>query len=48
MESFPEEVLSMEDKHDFFPSGAIAFFLFMVVFYAFIWLLSYWVLLARG
>jgi len=48
IESLLEEVFSMEDKHDFFPSGAVAFFLFMVAFYAFIWLLSYLVLLARG
>jgi len=39
----------MEEKHgDFFPSGAVAFFVFMIAFYALLWILVYMVLLERG
>lgn len=41
----------MNEKHEheeFFPSGAIAFFIFMMVFYAVLWFMIYWVLLERG
>lgn len=39
----------MQEKHtDFFPTGSIYFFLFMIAFYALIWFLAYAVLLERG
>lgn len=37
----------MRDEH-FFPKGAVAFFLSMLAFYAFVWLSIYAVMLARG
>jgi len=39
----------MNEKHEeFFPSGAIYFFLFMIAFYALLWFMVYGVLLERG
>ncbi len=32
----------------FFPSGAVAFFLLLLGFYAGLWLLIYWLFLERG
>ncbi len=37
----------MKDEH-FFPKGAVAFFLFMLGFYALVWLSTYLTMLARG
>jgi len=36
----------MEEREDFFPSGAISFFGFLVGFYVFLWALVYILLLA--
>jgi len=38
----------MEGREDFFPKGTVAFLVFMLVFYAFVWLSIYFTLLARG
>lgn len=35
-------------SEEFFPSGAIAFFFFMIAFYAVLWLVLYWVMAARA
>ncbi|MFN3976792.1 MAG: hypothetical protein ACK4LT_07005 [Aquificaceae bacterium] len=36
-------------KHeDFFPKGAVAFFLLMLGFYALVWLSTYLVMVSRG
>jgi len=32
----------------FFPSGAILFFAALVVFYALLWLVIYWLMIARS
>jgi hypothetical protein len=32
----------------FFPSGAIFFFAILIVFYAALWLVVYWIMLARA
>jgi hypothetical protein len=32
----------------FFPSGAIFFFAFMILFYAALWLIIYWIMIARA
>ena len=32
----------------FFPSGAIFFFAVLVVFYALLWLVIYWLMIARS
>jgi hypothetical protein len=37
-----------EAREDFFPSGAVAFFLILVGFYAGLWLLIYWLFVERG
>jgi hypothetical protein len=37
----------MEGREDFFPKGAVAFFVLMIAFYAFVWLSIYFTLLAR-
>jgi hypothetical protein len=37
----------MEGREDFFPKGAVAFLVFMLAFYAFVWLSIYFTLLAR-
>jgi len=42
----------MNEKHnnheEFFPVGAVYFFVFMIVFYALLWFMVYMVLLERG
>jgi len=38
---------NMEGREDFFPKGAVAFFVLMIAFYAFVWLSIYFTLLAR-
>ncbi len=38
----------MEEHGDFFPKGAVAFLVLMLVFYAFVWLSIYFTLLTRG
>jgi hypothetical protein len=37
----------MDEREDFFPKGAVAFFVLMIAFYAFVWLSIYFTLLAR-
>ena len=37
-----------ETEEKFFPSGAIAFFVALVIFYAVLWLVIYWVMIARS
>jgi len=37
-----------ENERQFFPSGAIFFFVLLVVFYALLWLLIYWIMIARS
>jgi len=37
----------MKGEH-FFPKGAVAFFLFMLGFYALVWLSTYFTMLVRG
>lgn len=37
-----------ENEKRFFPSGAIFFFTLLVLFYAALWLLIYWVMIARA
>jgi len=38
---------NMNEREDFFPKGAVAFFVLMIAFYAFVWLSVYFTLLAR-
>jgi len=38
---------NMDGREDFFPKGAVAFFVIMIAFYAFVWLSIYFTLLAR-
>jgi hypothetical protein len=38
----------MQDESQFFPRGAVAFFVGMMVFYAGVWLLIMAIMLARG
>jgi hypothetical protein len=38
---------NMDGREDFFPKGAVAFFVLMIAFYAFVWLSIYFTLLAR-
>lgn len=38
----------MQDESEFFPRGAVAFFVAMMVFYAGVWLLIMAVMLKRG
>ncbi len=35
-------------EEGFFPKGAVAFFLLMMAFYAFVWLSAYLVMVSRG
>ncbi len=35
-------------EEGFFPKGAVAFFLFMIAFYAIVWLSIYLTMLSRG
>jgi hypothetical protein len=39
-----------DSDHDkrFFPSGAIFFFALLIVFYAVLWLVVYWIMVARA
>jgi len=37
-----------ETEQKFFPSGAIFFFAALIVFYALLWLVIYWVMIARS
>jgi hypothetical protein len=37
-----------ETEEKFFPSGAIAFFVALVIFYAVLWLVIYWLMIARS
>jgi hypothetical protein len=37
-----------ETEEKFFPSGAIAFFVALVIFYALLWLVIYWLMIARS
>jgi hypothetical protein len=37
-----------ENGRRFFPSGAIFFFALLIVFYAALWLVVYWLMLARA
>lgn len=39
---------SGETDDKFFPSGAIAFFVVLLVFYAFLWLVIYGLMVARS
>lgn len=32
----------------FFPSGAILFFVLLLLFYALLWLVIYWIMIARS
>ncbi len=36
----------MNHEEDFFPSGAVSFFAFLVGFYVFLWMLVYFLLLS--
>ena len=37
-----------EPEKKFFPSGAIFFFALLLVFYAALWLVVYWIMVARA
>ena len=37
-----------ENDKKFFPSGAIFFFTLLLVFYAALWLVIYWLMIARS
>jgi hypothetical protein len=37
-----------EQDEGFFPSGAIFFFALLLVFYAALWLVIYWLMIARS
>ena len=37
-----------EPDKTFFPSGAVFFFVLLLVFYAALWLVIYWVMIARS
>jgi hypothetical protein len=43
-------IQSSQDKEDkgFFPSGAVFFFALLLVFYAALWFVIYWVMIARS
>jgi hypothetical protein len=38
----------LENGRRFFPSGAIFFFVLLIVFYAALWLVLYWIMVARA
>lgn len=38
----------VEPEKKFFPSGAIFFFVLLLVFYAALWLVIYWLMIARS
>jgi hypothetical protein len=37
-----------EKGKPFFPSGALAFFALLLIFYAALWLMIYWIMIARS
>jgi hypothetical protein len=37
-----------EETKAFFPSGAIFFFALLILFYAALWLVIYWIMVARA
>jgi hypothetical protein len=37
-----------ENEKKFFPSGAIFFFALLLLFYALLWLVIYWIMIARS
>ncbi len=37
-----------ESKDNFFPSGAIFFFAMLLLFYAALWFVIYWIMIARS
>jgi hypothetical protein len=37
-----------ETERRFFPSGAIFFFALLLMFYALLWLVIYWIMIARS
>jgi hypothetical protein len=37
-----------ENGKPFFPSGAILFFALLILFYAALWLVVYWIMIARA
>jgi hypothetical protein len=37
-----------ESGRRFFPSGAIFFFVLLILFYAALWLVIYWIMIARA
>jgi hypothetical protein len=37
-----------ENSKRFFPSGAIFFFSLLILFYAALWLVIYWIMIARA
>ena len=37
-----------EPEKKFFPSGAIFFFALLILFYAALWLVIYWIMIARA
>jgi hypothetical protein len=44
----PMEPSESENGRRFFPSGAIFFFALLIVFYAALWLVIYWIMVARA
>jgi len=41
-------IQTVKKEEGFFPKGAVAFFLLMMAFYAFVWLSTYLVMVSRG
>jgi hypothetical protein len=37
-----------EKEREFFPSGAVLFFALLLLFYAGLWFLLYWIMIARS
>jgi hypothetical protein len=44
----PMELGEPDNGRRFFPSGAIFFFALLIVFYAALWLVVYWIMVARA
>jgi len=44
----PMEPGEPENGRRFFPTGAIFFFALLIVFYAALWLIIYWIMVARA
>lgn len=42
------EPAKSEEPEPFFPSGAIFFFALLILFYAGLWLVIYWIMVARA